>query len=1137
MKGNSMKGKRSKVVLASLLAGVFVFQQSMLLPVVAEGTNITGVTGVNGVYNINPATINGGLGIREYQNFILGKGDTANLNFEGINTFANLVDNKVQINGLINSVRNGNFYNGHAIFVSPKGVIVGPSGVINVGAFSAYAPSQTAYNNLKAGNGNLSTLDTDGYADEGAITIDGKILSRGDVTLYGKGVNIGNNAAVLANVNAGNVLAADTAEIFSKLVNTEGIIGSEQQAFVSDKAGKILIKSTGGINIQGNVKNFANGSASTTTIHNIKNDTDNVGTTIGANAKIVANKGQINIQNERGSLSLAGNVRNQGGDTSIINIPNDPLNGNQSTGTSKLNLTGNVYTNGNTRIQNTGDQGLSIAGNVKSTGNTNVINGFLDNSAPYNTGALNISGEVNSDGNLEVTNYVAGIDGLNVTGNTITQGTSEFTNHGEAGLNVKQSGNIYSKGYTHLYNDGNDGITIQPNANVNTDNNLYIENHSVGGVKVQGHTNSNKSTTIDSYDGNIILGHDDTDNNVIANENINVNAYDANIWNYARDTKGALHVKDGAKTFLVADGDLNLYAENGTIGDNAGGICESGNCTGIGAVGTRDFNKSINANVKGKVKAQTVDKAAKQNDLVINYAAIDSDMNIDNIDADGKVILTVDYGKDGSSRYNINNVATDNSKANIEGWGLSVIASGNIGAADKKVTFNQTKAGTLRTAANDGLTAGDKNANDGYGMDVLANGNVYMKGLDDKYTVNNVCSMVSREGSLDVEFAGNTYIEEVTAKKDVKLVTRGKTMEINHLGTVPTLGDNGQIGENVYDTYLGNGNRIADNSLTGDNDGPGHDNATPNNAIVKALDINKTIRPDGEMVTDNDHGNSGDYYAWADSTAVVRNGMLEVNKEDGNLDITADNVYANGIEAHFKDDFAKKPNNKTNPTIGGNTPTGHAVRPDDVADTGRDVHDRNYYYPAGDGDLPPDGIPENYRPDPNNYNPVDPDNGIVDATPLIMPVIPDTPPSPPSPPQQKDPDNPNVQPPNDDRSYWKKQDENFVQAIDKRQYMRFNVSDNKNPVALEKSNNGIDRLIDVSRGGIAVKHDGSLAVGDVIPVHITYGDLDINADVKVVSATTSRAGAEFVNLDKATANQLLYLSLILEDVNKNIAKY
>ena len=110
-------------------------------------------------------------------------------------------------------------------------------------------------------------------------------------------------------------------------------------------------------------------------------------------------------------------------------------------------------------------------------------------------------------------------------------------------------------------------------------------------------------------------------------------------------------------------------------------------------------------------------------------------------------------------------------------------------------------------------------------------------------------------------------------------------------------------------------------------------------------------------------------------------------------------------------------------------------------------------------------------------------------------------------------------------------DEN-IQTIDKRQYMRFNVEGNRNTVSLE-TNGQIDSLVDISRGGIAVKHSNQLKVGDVIPVQITYGDLDISANVKVVTATDAKAGAMFMDLDKATANKLLYMNILLEDAVAN----
>ena len=110
-------------------------------------------------------------------------------------------------------------------------------------------------------------------------------------------------------------------------------------------------------------------------------------------------------------------------------------------------------------------------------------------------------------------------------------------------------------------------------------------------------------------------------------------------------------------------------------------------------------------------------------------------------------------------------------------------------------------------------------------------------------------------------------------------------------------------------------------------------------------------------------------------------------------------------------------------------------------------------------------------------------------------------------------------------------DEN-IQTVDKRQYMRFNVAGNRNSVSME-SNAQIDSILDISRGGIAVKHNNQLKVGDVVPVQMSYGDLNINANVKVVTATDARAGAMFVDLDKATANKLLYMNILLEDAAAN----
>ena len=179
-------------------------------------TNITGVSGNNGVYNIDAAKVSGNTGFRQYTDFTLDNGDVANLKFDqGYNKFVNMVDNQVNINGIVNTVKGNNFYNGHAIFVSPNGIVVGASGVLNVGSLTMATPTLGKYNDLKhAYDGDLSyhLSDYEHGAEkynellknsEGVITVKGKIMAKGDVELYGKDVAVAGEYGARAGIVAG----------------------------------------------------------------------------------------------------------------------------------------------------------------------------------------------------------------------------------------------------------------------------------------------------------------------------------------------------------------------------------------------------------------------------------------------------------------------------------------------------------------------------------------------------------------------------------------------------------------------------------------------------------------------------------------------------------------------------------------------------------------------------------------------------------------------------------------------------------------------------------------------------------------------------------------------------------------------
>ena len=1333
-------GKNQKRTIAVLLTGLFMVQQTMGLSVFAAST-ISGVTnGGSGSFNIDPTTKNNGTGFRHYQDFNLGQGDVANLNFADINTFVNMVDNQVVINGIVNSVRGNGFYNGKAVFISPNGMVVGASGVLNVGSLGVYAPNSIDYTNLKNSPSAATLAEATENASNGGapITINGKVITAGNVDLVGGQIDIAKNAGIVGGVNL-NQMTIQTSEqqataLFNNLVNTDNLANGNN--FTSDATGQIRITSNKGVNVAGNIINYATGGeyqdANSTNYSGILINSHNGSTPegdaitsgINVSGNIVNTKGLVEFNNNGGDLDISGNIKNNG-TTHIYNQPlaqySDATKNENIAKNSGINITGKIDTKGNLRIENRGGKGLNISGTVNHEGDSFVQNGYSsendimgygkNNEKLDNTGALNIGGTFNTTGNAEFLNTEYGQDGLNVTGNVTTGGKATYTNKGAAGLNVKQggaikssqglemtnygvgglnitgsanntgkatvtnhsgrltvggtftnngnatfvndgtelnvsgtvsnenglldmtnngangfnvtetgkisgngglnmtnsetgtagmningtvtnignanvlnkagalnvggsftntgdavftndgtnlvvngtvtnnkgtlkmtnnngafnvngtvrnngtttnltnagadglnvAGTVYSNGDLTMTNTGAKGINLASTGRVKGNNNIYINNNSKGGVNVKGLVNGQKDVNITSENGNVVIGDNTVnDNYITAGDNININVNNGSILNEGSATK--------VKTLLKANKNLNMYVTDGTIGTEVQQDGAISGSTGIGPKnqGSRDFSKSINANIGGNVTAKTTKNATTANNLVINYAAIDSDMNINSIKADGRVILTVDDsshangGAASGTRYNMLDANKTKGNVNVEGTGISLISNGSIGTKDNKVTFVQTDAANNK-------------------MDALANENIYLRensfdayGRDNETKLNTVSTMIAREGDLDVEFAGDTTIDNITAEGDMKIVTRGQKMHIKNLGHIK---DSAVTPEDYFgprDYGLRDNPNLPNGGYTGEYE----NEALPNNVVVKALDINHNIRKTEETL-------EGGYEAWANSTVRIDNAVLD----KGKLDITADEIYANGIHATFnKDGFTKVKDPTTNKVQGTpdgveGIPTGHAVRPSDVTDTGRGETERNYYYPAGDGDGTFKGEDSN----------VDTDDGIVDATPLEIPDTPE-PPTPPDPPEPPIPPEPPVPPtpdpepdptpniPDGDGSitYTQRKGEDNIDNIDKRQYMRFNVADTKNPVALEKSSK-IDGLLDVSRGGIAVSHHNDLKVGDVVPVHLTYGDLDIKTNVKIVTATTSRAGAMFVDLDQATANKLLYLNILLED--------
>ncbi|MBP5199893.1 MAG: leukotoxin LktA family filamentous adhesin, partial [Schwartzia sp.] len=188
----------------------------------------TAITAAGNVYNITPEWENADskFAYNRFQQFALESGHIANLDFGSADTLANLVQKKIDINGIVNGIKNGQI-DGHLMFLSPEGIAVGATGVINAGQFTGIVPTRTAFDTLygTATENPAITLDqindlldkskstyaiTDKNGNAVGIDVKGQINTHSGVML-GAGV---------ININDGAKLQSVKNIDFTNLVNT-----------------------------------------------------------------------------------------------------------------------------------------------------------------------------------------------------------------------------------------------------------------------------------------------------------------------------------------------------------------------------------------------------------------------------------------------------------------------------------------------------------------------------------------------------------------------------------------------------------------------------------------------------------------------------------------------------------------------------------------------------------------------------------------------------------------------------------------------------------------------------------------------------------------------------------------------------
>lgn len=762
-------------------------------------TDITGVNGNNGVFNITPDKLNGEVGYRKYDNFNLSAGDIANLiykygNSRDINTFINLVQNGVKIDGILNTMRDGNFYNGQAVFITPGGMTVGASGVLNVGSLSVITPTNDAYNSLKgeyasnnfANINNISSL-LNKSSNVGNISIDGKILAREGVQLRGGQINVGANGAIVNGITSTQAFtdratAATRAEaLFNNLVNTNGI--KTASAFTKNGS-NIQIKSSTGVDIAGKV---INGAADASGITSAQGNSGVFITNSGSNGTkisgLVQSTHELNVFNKAGDMTINGTLKNEGANLNVSNKGGNVTIGGTLSSDRDIAVTNNSSTGSlafsgtakgaNANFVNEGAGGMNVTGAVSGTkarfinrGGKLVIANTADKVAAdrvdvvnYGDGGASIGG-INAENGLYVVNHKGNlsVDGHVTTGDDATISIRNAETAGK--LAVGSNGHIDGQGKVALRNQGANGMTIDgkvtnDNALGNAETSIINEN---GALLVNGKINNNGNMAIKNTGSGMTISK----NAVVTNEGqLKVKNYGAGGMTIVGDVNNTGNVtfyNDAGKMKLATTED-GTKAGNITNEDGRLIIWSRNNSTGISAASSSKIINNGNGNSLAIKHTGTTAAGSKGLDLqgtirndgetaINNYSG---DMYISgNIQSDGSLGIINRAGA-GKADFASAGSITSDKNINIK----------NYGSGDMTVNNTITNNGRLNIIANTGkLNLGGTVHNDSNGA--LDDNNGFYAVSRDQGTGINLSSGFKADG------AGQNLIKNISGSEGLR---------------------------------------------------------------------------------------------------------------------------------------------------------------------------------------------------------------------------------------------------------------------------------------------------------------------------------------------------------------------------------
>lgn len=181
------------------------------------GTTITSSQN-NLHHDISTTHINGSVAANKFTKFQVGEEHLVDMHLPtNTNHLVNFVDNKISVNGTVNALK-GSKVGGNLYFVSPQGMIVGKTGVINAGSLTAVITTDDAYKKYSELSDKKLPLGLGQKEEEALATL--QKMQQGEVPLNPAGV-----ITVNGSINTGNRITLAASQIHlesgAKLSNLE----------------------------------------------------------------------------------------------------------------------------------------------------------------------------------------------------------------------------------------------------------------------------------------------------------------------------------------------------------------------------------------------------------------------------------------------------------------------------------------------------------------------------------------------------------------------------------------------------------------------------------------------------------------------------------------------------------------------------------------------------------------------------------------------------------------------------------------------------------------------------------------------------------------------------------------------------